>query len=744
MKNVEGGGIMAEARASRRLTAFVLPSCLAAQIAGILLGRMAVSAIPAWIALALAGGAGILLRRRRIIAGLIAVCAVGMIGGYHAYHPAAPKEGTCVIRGVVCDEITHGDNGQIKTRLCAVTLDGAPAPSDAYWSCYPAEVPAELIPGCTVTFTGRAYVPRGAENPDGFDFGEYLLGQGMRFGVYGHGELTISAEIRTFRGVLAGFRHMLAERLCAVMGEEAGSYAAAMLLGAKQRIPIDDRKAFSRTGAAHVLVVSGFHVGVLAALLERLMGRCSLNCRAAVSTAVIAVYALLVGAHAPVTRALTLYTLSQLGRLLRRPRPLLWTLCACASITLTMNPAQLTSASFQLTYAAVLGMAVVAPWIPHHTLGYTLGAQAGVLLPVLYYFHEWPLVGVVLNIVLLPAASALISLYWLVLALLPVPPAAALLGFLAQQGTALLAGTVRWLNGLPVTSLWTCRANALTLLTWAAALLVLGPLVHLRGRTRGAATAVCAILLALSVVPMAHRTCEYILFSEGDADASLLWDKDCVVIVDAGEDGRALSGYLHQRRLAVDALILTHLHIDHAGGLRALLDDNIPVRTLYLPWGAASTAAAPDAAALVEALAARGTQVAYLARGDRLPLPSGSMDVLWPEAERVRPGSNANGSCLVLRAEAEGVSLLLTGDRSGTYAGYTAVPADVLKAAHHGAAEDNPPDFLAAVAPALILVPCARSVSPVPDAAVPILATGDRGAITLRLADGQYTVHTAK
>lgn len=722
----------------------MLPACLAAQIAGILLGRMAVSASPAWIALALAGGAGVLLPRRRFLAGLVAVCALGMIGGYHAYHPAAPEEGTYLIRGVVCDEITHGDDGQIKTRLCAVTLDGAPAPSDAYWSCYPAEVPAELIPGCTVTFTGRAYVPRGAENPDGFDFGEYLLGQGMRFGVYGHGELVISSEVRTFRGALAGFRHTLAERLTAVMGEEAGSYAAAMLLGAKQRIPIDDRKAFSRTGAAHVLVVSGFHVGVLAMLLERLLGRRSLVCRAAVSTAVIAGYALLVGAHAPVTRALLLYVLSQIGRLLRRPRPLLWTLCACASVTLAMHPAQLTSASFQLTYAAVLGMAVVAPWIPHPTLGYTLGAQAGVLLPVLYYFHEWPLVGVVLNILLLPAASALISLYWLTLALLPAPPVAELLGLAARQGTALLAGTIRWLNGLPVTSLWTCQAGGLTLLAWSAALAVLCPLVRLRNRTRGAVVAVCAVILALSVVPMPHRSCEYVLFSEGNADAALLWDEDCVVVIDAGEDGRALSGYLHQRRLAVDALILTHLHMDHAGGLRALLEDDIPVRTLYLPWGAESVAAAPEAVLLVDELTARGTQVAYLVRGDSLPLPSGRMEVLWPEAERVRPGADANRSSLVLRAEAEGVSLLLTGDCSGSYAGYTAVPADVLKAAHHGAAEDNPPDLLAAVAPALILIPCARSASPVLDAAVPTLATGERGGVTLRLSEGQYTVHTVK
>ena len=91
------------------------------------------------------------------------------------------------------------------------------------------------------------------------------------------------------------------------------------------------------------------------------------------------------------------------------------------------------------------------------------------------------------------------------------------------------------------------------------------------------------------------------------ADAALLWDENRTVVIDAGEDGRGLGEYLHQRRLSVDALVITHLHSDHAGGLRALLDKGIPIGRILLPWGAETAAAAPDALLLLEEAAAKYT-----------------------------------------------------------------------------------------------------------------------------------------
>lgn len=89
----------------------------------------------------------------------------------------------------------------------------------------------------------------------------------------------------------------------------------------------------------------------------------------------------------------------------------------------------------------------------------------------------------------------------------------------------------------------------------------------------------------------------------GTADAAVLETGGEVWAIDAGE-GDDLAVYLRQRRLSLTGLILTHLHSDHAGGLRYLLESGIPVERCYLPWGAELSAAVPSVAEAVETLAA--------------------------------------------------------------------------------------------------------------------------------------------
>lgn len=137
--------------------------------------------------------------------------------------------------------------------------------------------------------------------------------------------------------------------------------------------------------------------------------------------------------------------------------------------------------------------------------------------------------------------------------------------------------------------------------------------------------------------------------------------------------------YLRQRRLSLTGLILTHLHSDHAGGLRYLLESGIPVERCYLPWGAELSAAVPSVAEAVETLAARGTQLCYLQAGDVLELPTGRMQVLWPQAEKVRRDADLNDFCLVTLWELGEARLLSMSDLPGTYEPYVATPRTSLR-----------------------------------------------------------------
>ena len=745
----------------RESLAWVLPLLSVGLTAGILCGRAASTPLYGAAVLVLGIIAAIFLRDKgRKAAMLVVFCAVGTVLGYFSYHPSIPAEGDYVIEGVVCDSVTtDSDTYRTKTRLTNVKLNGESLPGVVYWSCYPNSDVASLIqPGSHLTFSGSVYEPSGAENPGGFDFREYLLGQGISVGVYGCTDLAVADTFSfSLKGIAASLRETLSQQLYAVMGKENGAYAVAMLLGSKSDLPEDDRAAFSRVGVAHLLSVSGFHVGILAGLLSFLLAWCSPKLRFTVCAVVLSAYCLLTGMNAPVIRASLLVLLVMFGKVCHRRTLGIWMWCACYCLTLLFRPAQLTSASFQLTYAAVLGIILVTPalqrlWKPKHKfmqkiwsmLCASMGAQVGVFLPLCYWFQKLPLLGLIINLAALPYSSALIGLYWVVLLFSAVPGLGTLLGTLASYGTSLLTAAVRLLDTLPMTNLWVKQANLFTLLGWALILFSCVKVLHIKRRNLMLAAGTIVTVLSLIVWP--HTGTEYIQFSVGSADAALLYDEDVVTVIDTGEGDGVLADYLRQNRLSIDHLVLTHLHRDHALGLADLMDEGIPVKEVILPWGAEDASVDSSVLALLHQMEDQGTTVRYFGRGDVLTLPSGTMTALWPETGRVRAGQDANESSLTMLCELQGTTLLLTGDLDGRYEDYAATEVDILKVAHHGSAASSSEEFLAKVSPTAAIISSGdakrhlNTAAKLPNSTV--YGTESCGAVIIHFTENAYTIET--
>ena len=120
------------------------------------------------------------------------------------------------------------------------------------------------------------------------------------------------------------------------------------------------------------------------------------------------------------------------------------------------------------------------------------------------------------------------------------------------------------------------------------------------------------------------------------------------------------------------------------------------------------------------------------------------MTVLRPDSGRLRPGQDANSYSLVSRLVLKGTSLLQAGDISGAYESYSAAPADILKASHHGSSSSTSPEFLAAVSPRVILLSCGKDqrLRDFRDrtGGIPVYGTPESGALTVRFEEGSYTV----
>ena len=741
---------------------WLLPPAALALIAGVLLGRSTPVFGYALLACVLCVPAVVLLKRRfRFAACLILSLSMGTAAGSLAYHPVLPEEGDYNVRALISGEITFGDFGQVHVPLSSVSLDGRPVSGGAYWTFYENDgESADLIPGREVSFTASLYHPGGSSNPGGYDFRESLLQRGITIGLYGSANLAVQElEHFSFTGWIASLRHRLCVSLVRVLGEETGGYASALLFGQRSGIPSDDRQSFSRLGIAHILAVSGFHVGILIGVFAALFRLLHLRqrVRLILYAALLLLYSALCGMNQPVLRASFYMLLLTEGRILNRPRSGVHILSAVIFGMVLLSPVQVTSASFQLSFCAMLGMIWFMPLaarlnpfrkkIPRglfSSVVLTFGIQLCILFPELLHFQRLPLLNFLLNWPAGLIASILILMFWIVVLLLPFPGLAQALAVPLSWVTGKLLQGVRDLGSLPGTTLWLHAPSWLTAFGVLLLLFGLCCFVRFRARTRSLLAAAGAAALVVSLLPVQHASTEYIQFSAGNADAAVIWDQDRVLVLDTGEEDGTLSGYLRFYRLTPDAVILTHLHTDHAGGLRSMMDDEIPIRLLYLPVEAESQQIHPEMLSMLDELRASGTEIRHLSRGDVLPLPSGTLTILWPEEGRIRPGQDANHYSLVSFLSLKGTDLFLAGDLTGLYEGYTAVPADILKAAHHGSAASTSEHFLSAVSPRIILLSCARlsRLQSFRERAgnIPVYGTPESGAVTIRFEEGGYTV----
>lgn len=748
-----------------RQRGWLLPPVAVALFAGIFAGRAASQILFSAVSCVAAFAAVLLLKDRlRFTACLVFAFALGSLAGFLAFHPAMPAEGEYRIGGVISGELSRGRFGQVRIPLSSVSLDGRPVSGGAYWTFYTDDdespVDPGLVPGRYVSFQATVYHPEGTHNPDGYNFRESLLRRGISFCIRGNEDLGVTEpDSFSCAGFFASLRHRLSQDLIRGLGEETGRYASALLLGMQSLIPSEDHEAFANLGIAHILSVSGFHVGVLIGVLALFFRLLNLRqpIRLIFYAVILFFYAALCGMNQPVIRAALFTLLTVEGRILNRPRSGIHLLSAVMIVTLLLSPAQVTSASFLLTYSAVFGICWILPWTQRlnpfrnrklsrifDALVLTFGIQLALLLPELYFYQRLPLLSFLINLPAMAVFSVLIELYWIALFLLPIPGLTALLSGPLSLFTGSLLSVVRTLGSMPGLTLWLPSSNALTVIGILLLMSGLCAFVRMSGKIRVPLIATGIAVVVFSLLPFPHTATEYIQFSAGNADAAVLWDQERVIVIDTGTEFGEISGYLRSRRLSPDLVILTHLHSDHAGGLAALARDRIPVKTICLPIGAEQQNVNPGILELIDSYRDSGTEIRTLGRGDVIPLPSGTLTVLWPEDGRIRTGQEANNYSLTARLVLRGTSVLLTGDLPGMYEMYAAASSDILKAAHHGSVSSTSPAFLSAVSPDVILLSCRRNERTEDFCGradgLPVWSTSDCGAITVRFEEGSYTV----
>ncbi len=311
---------------------------------------------------------------------------------------------------------------------------------------------APLHPGDRLIATaepGRVPPPL---NPGVFDYAAYLGSQSIYHRAYADaGEWTsLSAPGRPSLTVI-GDRSRAAwfGSLQPFLSGDDLAVAAALIMGKRDLLGTEVRSAYADTGAIHVLAVSGLHVGILALLVFQLLrwvlpaGRGWIGLRTVLTVLAVWYFALVTGLSASVQRAAVMVTVVLLGRALNRNTGIFNLLAIAALLMLVAEPKQLFQVGFQLSFAAVTGIALFARalqrWVylpgvlarGWEAISVSTAAQLGTLPLSLYYFGQFP-------VYFLLSGTLVIVFAYLVLGL------GLLHGFLAAVG---LSGAWLWPTG---------------------------------------------------------------------------------------------------------------------------------------------------------------------------------------------------------------------------------------------------------------------------------------------------------
>lgn len=598
------------------------------------------------------------------------------------------------------------------------------------------------------------------------------------------------------RAGLAGAIDQLRERAFEALGRSVPAREAALsrgfVLGDDSEIDRRTAEDFRRSGLSHLLAVSGQNVVLLSLLALPFLSLLGFGpqARLLAIALLILLYVPLAGGGPSIQRAGVMGIAGLVAAAATRAPSRAYALALAALVTLTLNPRSSADIGWQLSFAAVVGIMLLArpfqvrlePFLGREGWRKAAGEGAAVTLAatiataplIAFHFDQMPVATILANLAAMPAVAPAMWLGMISIAIGQASPALAVPFNLAGSVClAWIAQVAEW-TGRPGWAVAEVSIGGPVMLALAFALLgsVVFGLLRIWKTASGPVPVwrkllpvalVLLIVLALVVFgpadgrrslpsPPPHGArVEVLDIGQGDAILIRPWRAD-PVLIDGGPPGGDLTGAL--RSAGVDrlaAVILTHPDLDHYGGFLDLFG--------LIPVGRFLFDGAPPE---LVALAGRsGSSLERISAGQVLRNGNTRLEFLWPPAHDRPEGAvdmpaetGTNERSIVAVLEWRNFRMLLTGDAEAEAVPMQPGPIDVLKVSHHGSADSGLPALLRATSPRLAVIPVGegnRHGHPVPEVLDELAAEGVRtfrtdrhGTVSIVLDESGWLVETGR
>ncbi|MDD6492429.1 MAG: DNA internalization-related competence protein ComEC/Rec2 [Firmicutes bacterium] len=610
--------------------------------------------------------------------------------------------------------------------------------------CYLKAGQTEPEMGSCVKLCGKPKLFERASNPGQFDLYSFYQISGISYRLNQAEILAKTTEYNHFTEMLYQARCFLAKKLESSLPEKEAAIMCAILLGTKSGMDREIKMLYQQNGIAHILAISGLHVSMLGMGLYRLLRKWGVPMKeaAACSAAAMLLYGAMVGFSVSAVRAILMFAIHMFAVICERTYDMLTAVSVAAVLVLLEQPLYFFHSGFIFSFGCVAGIGTLLPaltegsslcrekgskWTRRLIKGLLTGVGMSVItLPVnLWFYYQFPVYSVFLNLLIIPLMSLLVMAGLALIAVQFLHPLAAVpFAFVVQGILKLYEIAMKLCNKLPG-RLWIAGQpkewQVLVYLFLLTAVVVFRK--QLKLLTKWVVVAVAMIVLCIRT----ENRMELTFLDVGQGDCIFVGNANGDnYLVDGGSSSVSEVGiyriipFLKSRGVhRLKAVFVTHPDEDHCNGIRELLADGkkqgIFIENLVLPD-------------VEEEEKSQGyLELERLALDADIPVRSISAGQEITDGRLkficLNPSKDSalteNEYSVVLQLYYENFSAVLTGDVEGKgeqemlrcMKERGADQVTVLKAAHHGSAYSTPEELLNIITPVYTVVSCGQNNS---------------------------------
>lgn len=598
-----------------------------------------------------------------------------------------------------------------------------------------------MKPGFVIEVRGTYTKGKGRRNPGEFDYNSYLKSKGIT------GLLTIKKfsdikivvdEPNFLNNSIFQIRKIINEQIISLHSNKTASLLRGLLLADRREIDQETKTQFINSGVVHVLAVSGLHVGFIAFIFIIMFGRFNIYFRSVSTMVGLLGFMLLTGIPPSVFRATVMALVIIIAFSTNRTTNIFNSLAIAALIILVLNPNEIYSPGFQLSFSAVLSIGVIYPLISNainklriksKLIRYILlfsavsfAAQIGTLPFTLLYFGKLSVIALFANLIVIPTIGIIISLSVVTLITQAVFPSLAI--YYAATNDAITNLLLAFINFTGQLGYSHIKIHGYSIYDTFIFYLFLIFVLYFIGKVKSKlAFSIVITFVILNIYLLSSlddkkllpdHVFSILMIDVGQGDAILIkFPNNTIALIDAGQatfyfdyGERVILPLLDYLDIdKIDYGFVSHLDLDHYGGFVSLIQ-NGKIKKIYKP--AIDTSLSKDVK-FEKFLKKQKVPINYY---DYQSLKIGNcrLFILTDKDETEFYNLSSNNNSGVLKLVYGNKSFLFTGDVEKRAEKIlindfeTFLDIDVLKVAHHGSKTSTTDEFLKYTSPQYALI----------------------------------------